>query len=78
MTHPRNTYIFISVLVSLLLTFVPEQAAAQYKRKKQQPQVTDTIPLFRGFAVSADLVGVVQKMTGDYGQIGRVSCRERV
>ena len=68
MTHPRNTYIFISVLVSLLLTFVPEQAAAQYKRKKQQPQVTDTIPLFRGFAVSADLVGVVQKMTGDYGQ----------
>ena len=47
---------------------MPQQAYAQYKKKKQQPQVADTIPLFRGFAVSADLVGVAQKVTGDYGQ----------
>ena len=39
-------------------------ASAQGFLKLQQ----DSIPFFRGFAVSADLVGLAQMQLGDYGQ----------
>lgn len=29
---------------------------------------TDTVPLFKGFAVSVDIAGPAQMMLGDYGQ----------
>lgn len=66
MTHQRNISIFISgIAISLLLLSVPLTAAAQ---DKVQPPIDKDVPLFNGLAVSVDLVGPVQMMTGDYGQ----------
>ena len=48
----------------LALLFMPHQALAQDISVLQ----TDTLPFFRGFAVSADLVGLLQMQFGDYGQ----------
>ena len=55
----------VSVLSLLLLCCVSVSAQRQRKIIAHQP---DTIPLFRGIAVSADLVGVAQLTFGDYGQ----------
>lgn len=44
------------------------QASAQQKNKQTAEAPTDTIPLFRGVAVSADLAGIAQIAFSDYGQ----------
>jgi hypothetical protein len=65
MTHRLHISLSISRLVlSLLLLAFTSEAAAQRFLKLEK----DTIPFFRGFAVSADLVGLAQMQLGDYGQ----------
>lgn len=53
-------------LLMVLLLAVP--AAAQSGSKRMGLTERDTVPLFRGFSVSVDVVGPVMKMVGDYGQ----------
>lgn len=67
MTLPRRTSISISRLaLSLLLPLAfPVAARAQGKLFSIQK---DTIPLFRGFALSFDLAGAAQRAMSDYGQ----------
>ena len=71
MIRPKSTCIFIlSLTVSFLLSGI-QDARAQYiykKKKKEVEEVTDSVPFFNGFAVSADLLGVGMKVFGDYGQ----------
>lgn len=58
-----STYIS-SIAVSLLM-LMPSAACAKDDGNKA---ANDSVPLFCGFAVSADLVGPVQMLIGDYGQ----------
>jgi len=65
MTHRKLISASISRLVlSLLLLLASTDAGAQGFFKYQH----DSIPLFRGFAVSIDLVGLAQMQLSDYGQ----------
>lgn len=49
-------------LLALLLPALPAQAQTPLDLER------DTLPFFRGFAVSGELVGAMQMMLGDYGQ----------
>ena len=49
-------------LLALILPALPSQAQNPLDLER------DTLPFFRGFAVSGELVGVMQMMLGDYGQ----------
>lgn len=67
MTLPRRTSTSISRLALSLLLLLGVAAGASargglFTLKK------DTIPLFRGFAVSFDLAGAAQRALSDYGQ----------
>lgn len=65
MTYQRNISRYISrIAISLLLLMGQQTVFAQGFLKLER----DSVPLFRGFAVSADLVGAAQMMLGDYGQ----------
>lgn len=65
MTYPARISTSVSRLVlSLLLAVSAMSMQAQGFLKYQR----DTIPLFRGFAVSFDLVGAAQMMLSDHGQ----------
>lgn len=55
----RTCILALSLIVSL-----PTTTQAQGFLKLQR----DSVPLFRGFAVSVDLVGLAQMQLGDYGQ----------
>ena len=61
----KNIFTYISILIINLL--LPLSANAQ---KTTVPTMVneDSIPLFRGIAVSVDAVGPVQMMISDYGQ----------
>lgn len=78
MTQQRPIYRFISKIVcSVALLGIATVASAQSKGALTE---ADTVPLFRGIAVSVDMVGPVQAMTGDYGQYEghlRVNLRDR-
>ncbi len=82
---PRNpicSSISRVLTVSLLLITAALQLPAQTQNSKNIKTLTDrdTIPLFRGVAVSFDLVGVIQKALGDYGQYeaaARINLRDR-
>ena len=52
------------IVISLLLLMAPMAVQAQHFLKIER----DSVPFFRGFAVSVDLVGVLQMHLGDYGQ----------
>lgn len=52
-------------LLACLLMLTVAQAQTS---KRHATEAKDTIPFFRGIAVSADLVGVAQLTFGDYGQ----------
>lgn len=68
MTQRRiSSFISRAIAISLLLLAVATQSAAQ-ERKDIAKQEADTVALFRGIAVSADLVGLVQLAVSDYGQ----------
>ena len=69
MTHLRTISISISRLaVSLLLCILAVIPADAQNRRKDTEVTKDTVALFRGFSVSADLVGPVMMAVGDYGQ----------
>lgn len=69
MTHLRIISISISRLaVSLLLCILAVIPADAQNRRKNTEVKKDTVALFRGFSVSADLVGPVMMAVGDYGQ----------
>ncbi len=68
MTQRRiSSFISRAIAISLLLLAVATPLAAQ-ERKGIAKQEADTVALFRGIAVSADLVGLVQLAVSDYGQ----------
>lgn len=57
----------ISTLIAISLgVLLPISTSAQKKQAATEPK--DTTALLKGFAVSVDLVGPIQMMTGDYGQ----------
>ena len=62
----KNIFTSIIVLAISLLT-APATATAQ-SQKHHHVEEPDTTPLFRGVAVSIDLVGPVQRAISDYGQ----------
>ncbi len=65
MTRQSSICTYISrISISLLLLLATVSTQAQGFLKLQR----DTVPFFRGFAVSADLVGLVQMQVSDYGQ----------
>ena len=68
MTSSRHisTYI-LRLSVSLLLAIVALPSQAQLKMFRME---NDSIPLFRGFTLSFDLVGAAMLMLGDHGEIG--------
>lgn len=68
MTQRRiSSFISRAIAISLLLLAVATPSVAQ-ERKDIAKQEADTVALFRGIAVSADLVGLVQLAVSDYGQ----------
>lgn len=68
----RRSHISISisrlVLSVALLLASAASSSAQGRGAERQTMPKDTVPLFSGFAVSADVVGPVMKAVGDYGQ----------
>lgn len=69
----KRKSIFTSILIALgsLLALLPLPAQAQKggtKRKVVAKTTPDSIPLFRGFAVGTDLIGMGQRLVADYGQ----------
>lgn len=77
MTHQRSIFTYISSIAISLLTLVPAAANA---KGKADGAANDSVPLFKGFAVSVDLVGPVQMLIGDYGQYEaavRVNLKDR-
>lgn len=72
----KNTYkFFLSLTISILM--LPQTAFAQRKNIVVEQ---DTVPFFRGIAVSADLVGPGMLLLGDYGQYEgalRINLRDR-
>ncbi len=79
---PICSFILRVLTISLLLLIATLQLPAQTGRGKDTKTLTDrdTIPLFRGIAVSFDLVGLIQKGLGDYGQYeaaARLNLRDR-
>lgn len=58
-------HVLLMSLFSLMLLFtIPSNAQKSMKTAEKK----DSVAFFKGFAVSADLVGPVQMLTGDYGQ----------
>lgn len=64
MTPPKSIFTYISSIAISLLLLLPATVFAKNKNEVK----ADTIPLFRGFAVSVDLAGPAQMLIGDYGQ----------
>ena len=83
--HARHISISISraILSSLFVLLAPlaafgHQVPDDGKQTAEAP--ADTIKVFRGVAVSADLVGITQMLTGDYGQYeaaARINLRDK-
>jgi len=67
-----STYILRSIVFSLSLLAVPHAFAQSSRRAEQErlrlKQIDDSIPLYRGIQIKADMVGLAQKMVSDYGQ----------
>lgn len=74
----KFTYTSIcTLLISMMLTLIGGEAKAQ---KIVIGEMEDSIPLFRGLAVGADLFGAVQRQVSDYGQYEaqlRVNLRDK-
>lgn len=63
-----SSYILKVAIVLSLLVINNIQISAQQKGKQIAETPSDTIPLFRGVALSADLAGIAQMAFSDYGQ----------
>lgn len=69
MTLQRTTSISISRLViSILLTAFTILPAGAQRKANKDVAVKDTVALFKGFSVSADIVGPIMMAVSDYGQ----------
>lgn len=68
--HQRVHSIFISraLSISVLLLMLLNAHAQGGSKKNIIAETADSIPLFRGVAVSVDLVGPAEMMFGNYGQ----------
>lgn len=66
MTHRSRIYAYISSLLFSIALMLPETAGAQEKVFVEQD---DSIPFFKGFAVSANLSGPAVRALSDYGEI---------
>ncbi len=69
-----SIFILRSIVFSSLLLCLPTALSAQRHHKMTQEeirmkQVDDSIPLFRGIQVKMDMVGAMQKILSDYGQL---------
>lgn len=77
MMHQKFTFASIcTLLISLMLSFATEARAQKVIIAEQE----DSVPLFRGVAVSVDLFGAVQRQLSDYGQYEaalRVNLRDK-
>lgn len=60
------TCLVLTALFAMLTVLMPQGAMARDRQKTTEQR--DTTAFLRGFAVSVDLVGPIQMMTGDYGQ----------
>jgi len=67
MPQKRISEFILSNLLLLLLLAIPTTSVAQSKRKVVVAE-KDTIPFWRGIAVSFDLIGLGQILWSDYGQ----------
>ncbi|MGM9700824.1 MAG: DUF6048 family protein [Prevotella sp.] len=79
MTHPKPICSFTSRLLAISLLLIATLPATAQQKKKMVAE-PDTIPLFRGVAVSADLAGIAQLALSDYGQYEaalRVNLRDK-
>lgn len=78
MRQTHHTYCSLFLLISsMMLIWGTGKATAQQKNIVEQP---DTVPLFCGIQVSADLAGVAQIILSDYGQYEaalRVSIKDK-
>lgn len=63
--HISSSILALAISCLLLLASNPLQAQNKSKKIATEP---DTIPLFRGIAVSVDAFGAGQMLLGDYGQ----------
>lgn len=61
----RRVFAMFGVVMLMLCAGSVEVSAQKLKLFQEDP---DSVPLFRGVAVSADLFGAVQRMVSDYGQ----------
>lgn len=74
-----SKYLKICIFICVAFSSVTLTAQAATPKKPTQ-EVADTIPLFRGVAVSADLAGAVIRMVSDHGQYeaaARVNLRDK-
>ena len=80
---PKRLHIsaFTSTLIFSLLCLVAKPTATYAQQQKKMAVVEkDTIPLFRGFSLSFDLVGAAMMAFGDRGEIEgalRVNLRDK-
>lgn len=67
--HPKHISIYIlAIAISSIAVLSADSAQAQTVKKKVIEQKGDSVPLFKGMAVSVDLVGPTQMMVSSYGQ----------
>ena len=77
---PKRISSSISRLAVSLLMLLSATAAMAQNKTAAKPAESDTIALFRGVAVSADIVGLAQQAFSDYGQYEaalRVNLRDK-
>lgn len=68
MTLKRISLFISRAAATNLLAILAMTPAAAQKKPAEKPAENDTIALFRGIAVSADIVGLAQQALSDYGQ----------
>lgn len=77
----KSTSLYILRATAFSVALLLSATVAHAQARKQMAIVeTDTVPLLRGVALSADVVGVAQRLFGDYGQLEaglRVNLRDR-
>lgn len=76
----KARHVYDRVITAVILLSLPVLVAAQSSGKRGATAETDSIPLFRGIAVSFDVVGAVQMHVSSYGQYEaalRVNLRDR-
>lgn len=76
----QEKFTFTSICALLISLFLSLSAVEMKAQKIALLEQEDSIPLFRGLAVSADLFGAVQRQVSDYGQYEaslRVNLRDK-